>query len=375
MTKPQDAARQRRAPRVRGLGRARRAAEPLSGSIRDFAARYPFSLDQFQLSAIRALDAGRSVLAAAPTGTGKTVLAEFGIHLAREQGLRTIYTSPIKALSNQKFRDWRAIFGSEVGLLTGDVTENPGGSILVMTTEVLRNMLLQSTHTLDGVACVVFDEVHFLADPERGTTWEEAIIHCPKHVQLVCLSATVANAAEIASWISLVHRETILVSHFQRAVPLEHYYYVDGQPHLLVDAAGDVLERLRVGGEARHPRPAGIPADARPRGVPRPQDVVRDLEHAGMLPAIYFLFSRRTCELQATDCAALDLFGDREARRARRERIDAYLALLEPEDRELEQVQRLSALLARGIAFHHAGVLPMLKGLVEELFAAGLIGV
>ncbi|MDQ3700071.1 MAG: hypothetical protein M3442_04015, partial [Chloroflexota bacterium] len=131
----------------------------------------------------------------------------------------------------------------------------------------------------------------------------------------------------------------------------------------------------RVGGEARHPRPAGIPADARPREVPRPQDVVRDLERAGMLPAIYFLFSRRACELQATDCAALDLFGDREARRARRERIDAYLALLEPEDRELEQVQRLSALLARGIAFHHAGVLPMLKGLVEELFAAGLIGV
>ncbi len=342
--------------------------------IRRFAQQYPFPLDPFQLEAIRALDSGRSVLAAAPTGTGKTVIAEFGIQLAREQGLRCLYTSPIKALSNQKFRDWRARYG-DVGLLTGDVTEHPQGSILVMTTEVLRNMLLQSPHALDDVACVVFDEVHFLADPERGTTWEEAILYCPKHVQLICLSATVANAGELASWISHVHRETVLVTHFERAVPLEHYYYFEGELHLLVDADGKVLPPLHAGGEARHPKPAGIPPRARPREVPRPREVVRALDEAGMLPAIYFLFGRRACELAAQDCSALELIGDRAARQARRERVRAYLDLLDPADRQLEQVQQLAALLDRGIAFHHAGLLPLLKVLVEELFAAGLIGV
>ena len=355
--------------------RAKPRTGVVSESIRRFAGQYPFPLDDFQFEAIHALDAGRSVLAAAPTGTGKTVLAEFGIHLAREQGLRVIYTSPIKALSNQKFRDWRAQFGAEtVGLLTGDVTERPDGSILVMTTEVLRNMLLQAPHALDDVACVIFDEVHFLADPERGTTWEEAILYCPKFVQLICLSATVANADEIATWISHVHRETVLVTHSTRAVPLEHSYYLDGELHLLVDATGQPVEPLKVGGESRYPRPPGA-GRGKPREVPQPRDVVQALGRAEMLPAIYFLFSRRACEIGAQDCAALELVAGRESRQRRQERIRAYMDLLEPEDRQLEQVQRLVALLYRGIAFHHAGLLPLLKGLVEELFAAGLIGV
>lgn len=344
-------------------------------SIQRFAARYSFPLDPFQIDALNALDAGNSVLAAAPTGTGKTVLAEFGIHLAREQGLRVVYTSPIKALSNQKFRDWRAEYGDDVGLLTGDVSENASGSIMVMTTEVLRNMLLQSPHALDDVACVVFDEVHFLADPDRGTTWEEAILYCPKHVQLICLSATVANAAEIATWISLVHRETVLVTHYTRAVPLEHYYYLDGQMHLLIDAAGQTRAPLRAGGEARYPKPEGIPKGAKPLPAPRPREVVEVLNQAGVLPAIYFIFGRRACELAAQDCEGLDLLPDRAARRARRDRINAYLELLDPEDRQLNQVQSLTKLLYHGIAFHHAGLLPMLKTLVEELFSAGLIGV
>lgn len=350
------------------------AARTEAESIRRFSERYPFALDDFQLQALRALDSGRSVLATAPTGTGKTVIAEFGIHLTHEQGLRVIYTSPIKALSNQKFRDWRAQYGDAVGLLTGDVTVNPQGSILVMTTEVLRNMLLQSPQSLDGTGCVIFDEVHFLADPDRGTTWEEAIIYCPKHVQLVCLSATVANADEIATWISHVHRETVLVSLATRAVPLEYSYSFEGELHLLVDAQGEVAEPLHVGGEARYPKPPGIPRGARPRDVPRPREVVRTLGDAGLLPAIYFLFSRKACEISAQDCLALDLIPDKESGRARRERIDAYLKLLEPEDRQLEQVQRLLALLYRGVAFHHAGLLPMLKGMVEELFSAGLLG-
>ena len=322
------------------------------------------------MEAIQALESGRSVLTAAPTGTGKTVLAEFGLFLAREQGLKAIYTAPIKALSNQKFRDWRQIYGDAVGLLTGDVSENPAGSIMVMTTEVLRNMLLETPHSLDGVGCVIFDEVHFLADPERGTTWEESILYCPKHVRLVCLSATVPNAGEIATWISLVHRETSLVSHTTRAVPIEHLYYLDGELHMLIDARGEARAPLRVGGENR----VSGAGRQRARDVPRPREVVQALDDLQMLPAIYFIFGRRACEIAAGDCIGLDLVSTTEARSARRERIQAYLQLLEPEDRMLEQVQSLVRLLHRGIAFHHAGLLPLLKSLVEELFAAGHVG-
>ena len=159
-----------------------------------FAKRYPFELDRFQLQAIEELAGGGSVMVAAPTGTGKTVVPEFGVFRARERGRRALYTTPIKALSNQKFRDFRREYGDAVGLMTGDLVENPGGSILVMTTEVVRNMLMQRPEELADVDCIVFDEVHFLADPARGTTWEEAIIIAPAHVQLICLSATVTNA-------------------------------------------------------------------------------------------------------------------------------------------------------------------------------------
>lgn len=325
------------------------------------------------------------MLVAAPTGSGKTVLAEFGLFLARQQRLRSIYTAPIKALSNQKFRDWRALYGNEVGLLTGDVSENANGSVVVMTTEVLRNMLLETPHSLDGVGTVIFDEVHFLADPERGTTWEEAILYCPKHVQLVCLSATVPNADEITTWISLVHRETALVSHFERTVPLEHFYYLDNQIITLVDERGQAHTPLKVGGEARQARSPGT-GRARSRDVPRPRDVVELLDRTGMLPSIYFIFGRRACEIAANECVGLDLItqgGSSAARRRdglsgrreREKRIEAYMDLLDPQDRMLEQVQSLVKLLYRGVAFHHAGLLPILKSLVEELFAAGHVGV
>jgi len=358
------------APRAKARSSRRAKAEHQSDLLERFAAGYPFPLDAFQVKAIRALENGRSVLAAAPTGTGKTVLAEFGLFLAREQGLKAIYTAPIKALSNQKFRDWRQLYGDDVGLLTGDVSENPTGSIMVMTTEVLRNMLLETPHSLDSVGCVIFDEVHFLADPERGTIWEESILYCPKHVQLVCLSATVPNAGEIATWISLVHRETSLVTHATRAVPIEHLYYLDGELHKLIDARGEVSAPLKVGGENR----VSGGSRQRARDVPRPREVVQTLDELQMLPAIYFIFGRRACELAANDCIGLDLVSTRDGRGARRETIQAYLQLLAPEDRMLEQVQSLVRLLQRGIAFHHAGLLPLLKSLVEELFAAGHVG-
>src|SRR5205809_1351800 len=196
-----------------------KSADAEASLIAEFRTRYPFALDPFQEEAIAHLATGDSVMVAAPTGTGKTVVAEFGVFRAARKGFKVMYTTPIKALSNQKFRDLRAQYGDAVGLLTGDIIENPGGDILVMTTEVLRNMLLQTPSALWGVGCIIFDEIHYLADPERGTTWEESIIMCPQYAQLVCLSATVTNAPEIADWISRTHKPIPLVTHLQRAVP------------------------------------------------------------------------------------------------------------------------------------------------------------
>lgn len=359
---------------VRRRRTARVAAAVRNDLVDGFARRYPFPLDQFQLEAMQALSADRSVLVAAPTGTGKTVIAEFGVELARSKGMRAIYTAPIKALSNQKFHDWRATYGDAVGLLTGDVTENASGDVLVMTTEVLRNMVLRSPEAFGDTAVVIFDEVHFLADPDRGTTWEEAILNCPPHVQLVCLSATVSNAAEIARWIGRVHRETILVEHSTRAVPIDHLYIHDDRIWPLVDATGRLHEPLRVGGETRTPRPMGMGRGARPKELPRPRDVLAILGENQMLPVIYFLFGRRACEVAGASCDRLDLGGDAVTRRRRTERVRQTMEALGPEDRTLAQVRDLTHLLERGMAFHHAGVLPVLKQLVEGLFSEGLLG-
>src|SRR5437868_5626529 len=229
--------------------------------IDEFIARQPYALDDFQLDAIRALANGHSVLVAAPTGTGKTVVGEFGIFLARQHGLRAIYTTPIKALSNQKFRDFRAVWGdAEVGLLTGDVVVNRDAPVVVVTTEVLRNMLVTGA-PLDDVGAIVFDEVHYMGDAERGTAWEESILLAPHHIPLVCLSATVPNAHEIAEWIRDAHGDLACVFHEERAVPLEHRYWLpdaDPEKHAfrvttVVDADGnptpEALKLRSVGGE------------------------------------------------------------------------------------------------------------------------------
>ncbi len=354
--------------------------------IAAFRARYPFPLDAFQEDAIRYLAAGESVMVAAPTGTGKTVVAEFGVFRAHARGWRVIYTTPIKALSNQKFRDLRAQYGDAVGLLTGDIVQNRAGSILIMTTEVLRNMLLQSPAELWGVGCIVFDEIHYLADKERGTTWEESIIMCPPDVQLACLSATVSNAPEVADWISRTHRPVHLITHLQRAVPLNYYYYLDGEPNLTINARGvQVADFPGVGGEVRlksKSQGAWTDADgdsrrARERPEPTPREIVDSLERRDMLPAIFFLFSRRDCEAAAEVCAMMRLRAAHEP--TTRRRIEAvltsYLDRLAPEDRGLEQVKTILYLARRGFGFHHAGLLPILKQLVEELFNQGLMRV
>src|SRR5436305_7770653 len=239
-------------------------SETLAG-IQTFVARYPFPLDQFQLAAITELAQGQSVMVAPPTGTGKTLVAEFAIWLAQQRQQRVIYTTPLKALSNQKYRDLREIYGYDtVGLVTGDIVEHSRASVVVMTTEVYRNMLLEEggerftsdenpiPSSLADVGFVIFDELHYLSDIGRGPVWEEAIICSPPHVQLVGLSATVSNAEDLASWISRVHRTISLVVHEQRAVPLEHYYFLDNKLHLVQDADGQRIERFPdIGGEAR----------------------------------------------------------------------------------------------------------------------------
>jgi superfamily II RNA helicase len=362
--------------------------------VAEFTASLPYQLDDFQLEAIQALARGHSVLVAAPTGTGKTVVGEFGIFMARKRTNRAIYTTPIKALSNQKFRDFRARWGdAEVGLLTGDVVVNRDAPVLVMTTEVLRNMLVTGA-SIDDVGSIVFDEVHYMGDAERGTAWEESILLAPRHVSLVCLSATVPNAAEIAEWIREAHGDLSCVFHDQRAVPLEHRYWLPGRDaekhefkvYTVVDADGTLTSdarRLRtVGGElAGRVRWGGVSsqgfrgeerlpaADRDPREQPAPWRVVRYLEGEALTPAIYFLFSRRATEEAASSCVALrpvphaaELVREAKSR----------LADLSPADRNLRQVALLlTRFLPRGVAVHHAGLLPQVKLLVEEFFQAG----
>ncbi|MCC7372524.1 MAG: DEAD/DEAH box helicase [Chloroflexi bacterium] len=358
-----------------------------------------FRLDPFQAEAIEAYLSGRSVLVAAPTGTGKTAIAEFAALDALRRGARALYTTPIKALSNQKLRDFRALMeratergilppGHEPGLLTGDIVVNPNGSLLVMTTEVLRNMLVQGRRLPDEAAVVVFDEVHYMGDPERGTAWEESILLSPPAIQLVCLSATVPNLEEVADWIRVAHGDLTTVLYDHRTVPLEHRYFLDGKAAVIVDAEGRRRASFRgVGGELakRITRPGqwGSPHDdedepgrggraggqqPQQRRQPEPWEVLRALEKERLTPAIYFQFSRRACEEAAAACVVLgNVPHGMELVKEAKQR----LADLSPADRALRQIGLLFRLLPRGFAVHHAGLLPVVKMLVEELFQSG----
>ena len=273
-----------------------------------FAERYEFPLDPFQRDAIDAQAEGSSVLVAAPTGSGKTVVAEFALERALDAGRKCFYTTPLKALSNQKFGDFVAAYGADhVGLLTGDNTINGEAPIVVMTTEVLRNMLYERSDTLTGLQTVVMDEVHYLQDPYRGAVWEEVLIHLPSSVAVVCLSATISNAEEFGDWIGTLRGTTRVVIEEKRPVPLEHHYLVGHRLHPMhveqngVQVANPYVvaldrEELRI-------RSAGRRRDGRGGGrhgprafVPRREDVVETLERAGMLPASYFLLSRAGCD-------------------------------------------------------------------------------
>lgn len=392
--------------------------------ISTFAARYPFPIDLFQLEAMRHLEEGRSVLVTAPTGTGKTLVAEYAIWRARQHNQRVIYTTPLKALSNQKYRDFCTLYGSDfVGLVTGDIVEHSKASIVIMTTEVYRNMLLeeggerfvkgnQSTPaSLEDVGYIVFDELHYLSDAGRGPVWEEAIICSPPTVQLVGLSATASNAEDLADWISRVHRPISLVVHKERAVPLEHFYFLDKTLHLVMDANGQRLERFPgVGGEGRlamsqgrgrrysfggdeeqerdekrrqktneseggSEHPASEETEKKPRRLrehqtAEPGEILTALREANLLPTLYFLPGRKVVE-EAALSASRHLFTEVGESELLRQEVSEWLEHLPPEDRNLQQVHALIDLLPRGLGFHHAGLLPALKVLVETLFARG----
>jgi len=330
---------------------------------------FPFELDEFQKQAIAALNAGRSVVVCAPTGSGKTLIGEYTIHCALARGGRVFYTTPLKALSNQKLRDFRELFGAEqVGLLTGDISINRDAPILVMTTEIFRNMLYGTPigevgTSLVGVEAVVLDECHYMNDRQRGTVWEESIIYCPPEVQLVALSATVANADQLTEWLNLVHGATELIYSDFRPVPLQFYFgNTKGVFPLLDETQTRLSPRLKPknkGGKGRGVRPES----------PTITSILEQLASRDMLPAIYFIFSRRGCDKAVEEMGELSLINEREAAQLK-VRIDEFLRR-NPEAGRAGQVEPLY----RGIAAHHAGILPAWKGLVEELFQLGLIKV
>src|SRR5947209_11310761 len=384
-------------PAERYAAARRRTAHP---TLVDFTAELGFSLDPFQVEACEALDEGKGVLVCAPTGAGKTVVGEFAVHKALSEGRKAFYTTPIKALSNQKYNDLVDRYGeTSVGLLTGDNAINGDAPVVVMTTEVLRNMLYAESPALLGLGYVVMDEVHYLADRFRGAVWEEVIIHLPPSVTLVSLSATVSNAEEFADWLVTVRGDTAVVVSEVRPVPLWQHMLVgnrlfdlfslrprahSGEPQSARDRGAVVvdpeLERYvreyerRVdswdGGGGRY---RGSSHRPRFRPPPRP-DVVERLDRAGLLPAITFVFSRNGCDAAVEQClrSGLRLTDERE-RAEIAQIIDERTGALPEEDLHVLGFWEWREGLLAGIAAHHAGLVPAFKETVEECFVRGLV--
>ena len=410
--------------------------------VPDMARTWPFELDTFQKEAVYHLENGDSVFVAAHTSAGKTVVAEYAIALAAKHMTKAIYTSPIKALSNQKFRDFRIEF-EDVGILTGDVQINAEASCLIMTTEILRSMLYRGADLLRDVEFVIFDEVHYVNDLERGVVWEEVIIMLPEHVKLILLSATVPNTYEFASWVGRTKKiDVYVISTPKRPVPLEHYLWADKAMHKIVDENKKFLDQgwkaadLAMSGRdkpSNAPVANGTPTAASGgRGQPRGQGqrggqnqrggpqrggqnarggpqrgrgaqtnrghgniartgrgggrltaaqdrniwvhLVQFLKKQELLPACVFVFSKKRCEQNADALSNLD-FCTASEKSAIHVIIERSIARLKPDDRNLPQIRRLRELLARGVAVHHGGLLPIVKEMVEIVFAKTLVKV
>jgi len=367
--------------------------------LREFRALFGFPLDEFQVTACRELELGRGVLVAAPTGAGKTVVGEFAVHLAIASGRKAFYTTPIKALSNQKYSDLVRRYGEDrVGLLTGDTSVNSKAPVVVMTTEVLRNMLYAGSQTLVGLGFVVMDEVHYLADRFRGPVWEEVILHLAADVQLVSLSATVSNAEEFGDWLEMVRGDTAVVVSEHRPVPLGQHVlarddlyplyagHVDPTDPGLDPPINPELREALARTERRGPPSRGGDPGYRGRGRPparsraaRPVPrfaVVDVLAEARMLPAIFFIFSRAGCDGAVNQClaAGLRLTSNAESAEIRRI-VEERCAEVPRSDLEVLGYWEWLDALSRGVAAHHAGLLPLFKETVETLFARGLVKV
>ena len=332
---------------------------------------FPFELDDFQKDACNVIDRGESVVVCAPTGAGKTVIAQHAIHRALEQDVRIFYTTPLKALSNQKFYDFGEQYGyDKVGLLTGDTSINRNAQIVIMTTEVFRNMLYGTNFgavadNLKNVKYVVLDEVHYMNDEQRGTVWEESIIYCPTNIQLIALSATVANCQDLTDWINTVHSKTTLVNTDFRPVPLRFYYFDSSQPFKLLPL---LTPEGKLNRKIQPEKPQWAKGkDKRKKSYVK--QIVRNLAEADMLPAIYFTFSRKKCDEQMEKCSGLAL-NTREEQEKIKQYIDEFVA-----DNPHLYGNKHTEYLIQGVASHHAGLLPAWKNLVEKLFQQGLIKV
>ncbi|KAJ6030448.1 hypothetical protein N7460_010714 [Penicillium canescens] len=418
--------------------------------VPDMAREWPFELDTFQKEAVYHLEGGDSVFVAAHTSAGKTVVAEYAIALAAKHMTKAIYTSPIKALSNQKYRDFRTEF-DDVGILTGDVQINPEASCLIMTTEILRSMLYRGADLIRDVEFVIFDEVHYVNDTERGVVWEEVIIMLPEHVTLILLSATVPNTYEFASWVGRTKKKDIyVISTHKRPVPLEHYLWAGKDKYKIVDSnkrfleggwkkANDIIsgkdkvyakkeaeaqaqsalarahaeaqtQTQRGGGQGRGrgqqggrggppprgPRGGGAPSEAEDKAAAEEDSLppavaetllelvvgvdeqniwvhlVSHLRKEDLLPGCVFVFSKKRCEENADSLSNQD-FSNATEKSLIHMFIEKSLTRLKPEDRELPQILRLRELLSRGVAVHHGGLLPIMKEVVEILFAKSLV--
>ena len=332
---------------------------------------FDFKLDDFQQEAIKNIQDGKSVVGCAPTGAGKTCIAQSAIHLALENGQRIFYTTPLKALSNQKFHDFSTQYGTEkVGLLTGDTTINRDAQIVVMTTEVFRNMLYGTTFgsltdNLKDVKYVVLDEVHYMNDESRGTVWEESIIYCPTNIQIIALSATVQNSRQLTDWINTVHSKTEHIYTDFRPVPLRFFYYDSSKPNTvlpLMTPEGALNKKIRPESKYKYFNSK--------KSIKNPcTDIVLALQEKNMLPCIYFTFSRKKCDENAIKCSSIDLLTKEESIKAA-QMVDEYIA----ENPYLYNNPHIE-LVKRGIASHHAGLLPGWKNLVERMFQNGLIKV
>ena len=343
---------------------------------REFQSRYPFEFDSFQIDGCHALEDGNGVLVAAPTGSGKTIVGEFAIFKAIHEGKKCFYTTPIKALSNQKFADLTRMYGPEkVGLLTGDTSINPEGEIVVMTTEVLRNMIYARSTSMDDLAYVVMDEVHYLADKFRGAVWEEILIHLPAEITVVSLSATVSNVEEFGEWLELVRGKTRIIVSEERPVPLYQHVLVGHRLLDLFESRGRINPEL-LKAERRQVSRTHHSRQRNDHLTLDKGELVRKLHHEGYLPAIFFIFSRAGCDAAVS--------------RLIREGVDLTTTTEKTEIRRLVSIRTdhlaaedLTALnfanwvdgLERGLASHHAGMLPLFKEITENLFQEGLLKV